>query len=375
MPEWTAAGLARRGDEIVIAGQYIHTGARVVLWTDEGGYNAYRTERRFVDAGEESWEATQAAGALGRAVPATPLRYGTRAAIPLPGTAEPARERAALRSCVDQFVIHYDVAGTSRACFRTLHDVRGLSVHFMLDVDGTIYQTLDIKEKAWHATIANDRSVGIEIANIGAYPDAEAAPLVRWYEAAGENVQVEAGTGKAEWRGDRGNQDVGAHGSPRSFTTSITSQAARLRAPLHGWAALAVRDPAFNPLAAQPFAVRGEVQGQSLAMYDLTCAQYDALIHLTAALCTALPNIACDGPRGNDGRVLTRVLSPEEFAAYRGILGHCHVQRNKIDPGPAFQWEWVIQAARTLMQDQARTTDQDSGGLSVQAVQSSGLNQ
>ena len=34
----------------------------------------------------------------------------------------------------------------------------------MLDVDGTIYQTLDVKERAWHATTSNTRAVGIEIA-------------------------------------------------------------------------------------------------------------------------------------------------------------------------------------------------------------------
>jgi len=38
-------------------------------------------------------------------------------------------------------------------CFKVLHDHRDLSVHFMLDLDGTIYQTLDLKERAWHATI------------------------------------------------------------------------------------------------------------------------------------------------------------------------------------------------------------------------------
>jgi N-acetyl-anhydromuramyl-L-alanine amidase AmpD len=37
----------------------------------------------------------------------------------------------------------------------------------MLDLDGTIYQTLDLKERASHATIANSRSIGIEIANMG----------------------------------------------------------------------------------------------------------------------------------------------------------------------------------------------------------------
>ena len=80
---------------------------------------------------------------------------------------------------VDQFVLHYDASGTSRQCFKILHDHRCLSVHFMLDLDGTIYQTLDLKERAWHASIANTRSIGIEIANIGAYATAD--PLKRWY--------------------------------------------------------------------------------------------------------------------------------------------------------------------------------------------------
>src|SRR6188474_759789 len=38
----------RKGDEIMVAGQLFHTGAPVVLWTDPGGYDAYRTEKRFV---------------------------------------------------------------------------------------------------------------------------------------------------------------------------------------------------------------------------------------------------------------------------------------------------------------------------------------
>ena len=95
-----------------------------------------------------------------------------------------------LRERVDQFVYHYDVAGTSRTCFMILHDVRGLSVHFMLDLDGTIYQTLDLKERAWHATTSNTRSVGIEIANMGAYSTRSNSVLDEWYakDAAGHTV-------------------------------------------------------------------------------------------------------------------------------------------------------------------------------------------
>ena len=40
--------LARKGDEIIVAGQLFHTGTRVVTWMDPGGYDAYRVERRLV---------------------------------------------------------------------------------------------------------------------------------------------------------------------------------------------------------------------------------------------------------------------------------------------------------------------------------------
>jgi len=87
-----------------------------------------------------------------------------------------------LQRVVDQFVIHFDAVGTSRGCFQVLQDERGLSVHFMLDLDGTIYQTLDLKESAWHATIANGRSIGIEVANIGAYHLNDRGRIDRWYK-------------------------------------------------------------------------------------------------------------------------------------------------------------------------------------------------
>ena len=69
--------LPRQGDEIVIAGQYFHTGTPVVLWTDPGGYDAYRVERRFVPLDKADWDITEkewAAKADGRVV--MPNRYG-----------------------------------------------------------------------------------------------------------------------------------------------------------------------------------------------------------------------------------------------------------------------------------------------------------
>ena len=145
--------LERRGDEIAVCGRFFHTGARVVLWLDPDGYDAYRPHRHFEpEKAEPSGRKTVA-------------RYGSfRKGME-------GRRLEDLQRQVDQVVIHYDAAGTSERCFKVLHDIRGLSAHFLLDRDGTIYQTLDLKERAWHAGTANDRSIGIEIANLGAYAD------------------------------------------------------------------------------------------------------------------------------------------------------------------------------------------------------------
>src|SRR6516165_9132413 len=172
---------SRRGDEIVVAGQFVHTGTRVVLWMDPGGYDAYRVERRFSPIEKSDWENSQAEV---REL-TSPNRYNLRRS----GLSDQEIERVrgggwdlpTLQKVVDQFVIHFDVCGTSRQCFNILQDHRDLSVHFMLDLDGTIYQTLDLKERAWHATTANSRSVGIEIANMGSYGADEKNPLDEWY--------------------------------------------------------------------------------------------------------------------------------------------------------------------------------------------------
>src|SRR5207247_531548 len=173
--------------------QLFHTGAPVITWMDPGGFDAYRTERRFVPWEKASFGATtREANEID-----SPARYNIRFTPTTRPYGSPGKQLtpeqlekvrgggwplSLLREKVDQFVYHYDVCGTSRQCFHVLHDDRGLSVHFMLDVDGTIYQTLDVKERAWHATSSNNRSVGIEIANIGAYPaDGKNDVLSEWY--------------------------------------------------------------------------------------------------------------------------------------------------------------------------------------------------
>ena len=303
---------ARTGDEMVAAGQFIHTGTRVVLWMDAGGYDAYRVERRFSPLNESDWETSKAKV---REL-TTPNRYGLRQAVLTEAEAERVRgggwDLPLLQRVLDQFVLHYDGSGTSRQCFRVLHDVRDLSVHFLLDLDGTIYQTLDLKERAWHATSSNSRSVGIEIANLGAFRPGERSPLDEWYY------------------------------------TNATGQMVLQVPPRFG--PDTQRTPHFVGHPARGERIRGRVQGSDLEQFDFTPEQYAALIKLTAALCATFPKLKCDYPRDPAGQLLTGKLPDPDLSRYQGLLGHYHIQLNKVDPGPAFQWDHLIQGARQWLE-------------------------
>jgi len=64
------------------------------------------------------------------------------------------------------FVNHWDVCLSAETCASILNR-RGISVHFCLDNDGTIYQLLDTQHGAWHCSKyhGNKKSIGIEISN------------------------------------------------------------------------------------------------------------------------------------------------------------------------------------------------------------------
>jgi N-acetyl-anhydromuramyl-L-alanine amidase AmpD len=302
----------RRGDEIVAAGQFFHTGTPVVLWMDPGGYDAYRVERRFSPLDKSGWEDSKA----DIKTLTTPNRYGLRADALTPAQVERVRgggwDLPLLQQVVDQFVIHFDDCGTSRECFRILQDNRDLSVHFMLDVDGTIYQTLDLKERAFHATIANTRSIGVEIANLGCFGVNSKNPFADWYA------------------------------TTNGLTTLIFPS--RLGpSPL--------RTPNFLGHPARQGLIPGVIQGKSLVQYDFTPQQYAALTKLSATLCQVFPKIKCDYPRDAHGKLIPKKLPDDVLKNYHGLLGHYHIQTNKTDPGPAFQWDLVVNGARRLLQE------------------------
>jgi N-acetylmuramoyl-L-alanine amidase len=98
-------------------------------------------------------------------------RFCLRPALASFGARMPPME--AVKATIFQFVVHHDGCNSADMCFNVLHNERGLSVHFLLDNDGTIYQTIDLALCAYHAANWNPNSIGIELCNRG---DALAEP-------------------------------------------------------------------------------------------------------------------------------------------------------------------------------------------------------
>jgi hypothetical protein len=67
-------------------------------------------------------------------------------------------------SSIDKIVVHWDGCLNSAQCVKVLRE-RGLSAHFCIDNDGTVYQLMDTNHIGWHARGANSKSIGIEISN------------------------------------------------------------------------------------------------------------------------------------------------------------------------------------------------------------------
>jgi N-acetyl-anhydromuramyl-L-alanine amidase AmpD/murein DD-endopeptidase MepM/ murein hydrolase activator NlpD len=147
------ASTSSAGSSIVVAGQLYDVGRPVVLWSDPQGFDAYQTS--CID---------QKGGCCDRSSP----RFGARKGLE-------ERSVAGLENVISQLVLHFDGCVNSRSCFKSMHNREraagstgcGLSAHFMIDADGTIYQTMDLVERAYHAEEVNSTSVGVEICNRG----------------------------------------------------------------------------------------------------------------------------------------------------------------------------------------------------------------
>ncbi|WP_439331663.1 N-acetylmuramoyl-L-alanine amidase [Pelagivirga sediminicola] len=90
----------------------------------------------------------------------------------------------------DMLVLHFTKMATAEAAVDRLCDPQaGVSCHYVIGEDGTLWQLVDEAQRAWHAGRGswdgagdvNSRSIGIELANRGNHPFAE--PQMRVLEA------------------------------------------------------------------------------------------------------------------------------------------------------------------------------------------------
>lgn len=280
----------RSGHEILIAGERIGTSNKVILWTDKNGFDAYRGHR---------WDQPEVIPP--RDDPDGVMRYGSLRRNASPELAARLQNNGwtlkDLTEVIDTVVLHYDACGSSSRCFHVLHNIRGLSCHFLIDVDGTIYQTLDVKERAWHAGNANDRSIGIEIAHFGAFADPSQADLHYIQDTKGIRL------------------------NPESLAGTSAENA--------------------NPYPARPQLFEGKIHKEYLHQRDFTEAQYIALENLLITLCRSIPSIQPRVPRNSKGEVVSSLRDESEGQSVAGIVGHWHVGSHKVDPGPAFNWDRI----------------------------------
>jgi len=165
------------------------------------------------------------------------------------------------------FVNHWDVCLSAASC-ATILNKRGISVHFLIDNDGTIFQTLDTQHKAWHAGISryeggNPKGIGVEISN------AYYLKYQDWYVGRG-------------------------HGE-------------------------------------RPIQEHGYVHGKTLKPFlDFYPVQLEALKALWKALHLGL-NIPLEYPQNSEGIIDTSVNSDCQRGKFKGFCNHYNFTRGKID--------------------------------------------
>ena len=181
-------GRFRPNGELIVAGQRIHIDAPIVNWT-QSGWDATLTH--CVPTETEANPACIPTGKPGEFMPygikGTPYlnRIAFRPALRSYYSNGKQPPLEAVKAIIKMFVIHHDGCSSADMCWNVLQNERGLSVHFLLDNDGTIFQTADLAMMAYHAAEWNLNSIGVELCNRG---DAKKEPT--YYSKHGVNRPV-----------------------------------------------------------------------------------------------------------------------------------------------------------------------------------------
>lgn len=188
------------------------------------------------------------------------------------------------RQAVEIVLLHSDGMTTAKATHQVLVN-RGLSTHFCVDWDGTIYQCAD---PGFHATLhggeQNERSIGIDLNND--LPDLLGSERGKEYPYPPD---------QQDKKYKRRKSDVVA------------------------------------------------INGSKKQSFGYTDPQYVALTELLKVLCDVL-DMPKEPPLDERGEVVDSML--EDVAGFQGFCAHWHTAPSRWDPGPGFDWQRVYHALR-----------------------------
>jgi len=151
----------RVSGNLIIANQRFHIEAPVINYTEPPYWDS--TKEYCIDT--QNYHPTCPGGVpYGKLPHPYTKRYSTRGPLRRYGNNPPLE---AVKAVIRQFVIHHDGCQSAEMCFNVVQNERGLSCHFLIDNDGTIYQTIDLALMAYHASEWNTNSIGVELCNRG----------------------------------------------------------------------------------------------------------------------------------------------------------------------------------------------------------------
>ena len=274
-PRWRARGRAPRpgpddGGGILILGKRypLRSGVKVVTFADDPAWDVGAAPRPELED-DEDFETPSAAGRPRRGNP---------------------RSVRALRRTVNLIMLHTDLTWGAGATFRTLTS-RGLSTHFIIDWDGTVYQLVDVAQRAAHVAEFNNVSVGIDLNN----------PM--------QNM-----------RGHR-----------LSDAYARYTFLARLQAHMseHGYT--------------RPLSPPTRIQHGLIQAHGYTDAQYASLVALLRVLTRVLA-VRPEPPMDRQQNVFRHALEGHlgKWLETGGIVAHWHTSSSRWDPGPGFDWQRMI---------------------------------
>ncbi|MFA5625078.1 MAG: N-acetylmuramoyl-L-alanine amidase [Bradymonadales bacterium] len=205
--------------------------------------------------------------------------YFTREYEQLYGTTR--AELDAMGQVITQIALHHDVTMSATETFNVLCS-RGLSTHFVINYDGTLFQFLDCYHCAWATGDNNNLCIAIDMNN-------PVFPELRDKDPASGKRELFQGK---------------INGSVKTMLGYTEEQYETLIALMKAFIT--------------PIPVAGEEPW------------------------VPLPVVAenCFPPISDNGEVVNRML--RDYLGFKGFMGHYHCSANKWDPGPAFDWMRVL---------------------------------